>query len=224
MPRYPVAILLLSILLLSGCANPNEVVSSRLKQALQEKVGKAESYDVEVLCKPQYRLLRGEVDRLTVDGKKVNIGGDLTALKVRVSIADIKYNIRGNRLDSVGKTVVSIDIHEKDLTSFARRERPEISGLTVDISDNLITVNTARGEQRQTIAGRLSAEGKNKLVLIPVRTTGSDSLNKATLDSLNPIIDLSKFAFPMTINLIELKDDTLRIRAAATPPPSLFKK
>ncbi|MDD3925912.1 MAG: DUF2993 domain-containing protein [bacterium] len=210
-------------IMLAGCTNINETVAAKLKQALQEKVGKAARYDVKLETSPQYKLAQGKVDKLTVTGNKVDIGGDLIADYVCIDINDIRYNITGRKLSSVGKSYIRMDIDENALSTFARRERKDLPGLEINLDKDLVTLTMLRNGDRQSVIGKLDVDRENRLVLVPNKSYGDDASIRRLLDGVNPILDLSKFAFPMNITDIDISKGSLRLKATAKPPASLFK-
>jgi hypothetical protein len=222
--RARLSLLLAAIaIMLTGCANAQKIVEGRLKQELQEKVGKAASYDVKLESTPQYKLAQGKVDRLTVTGKRVNIAGDLIADYVCIDINDIRYNISGRKLSSVGKSYIRMDIDQAALNAFARREKRDLSGLAINLDADRVTLRMRHNGENQTIIGRLAVDRENSLVLVPSKAYGDDRSVRRLLDSINPVLNLSKFAFPMSITNISVSNGYLRLKAVARPPASLFK-
>ena len=217
--------------LVAGCSGGliRPKVEKGIRNALPNYIGPARQYTVRA-DGSSTAMLKGFIERLHIEGEEVEISSDLVITRMSVDMDEVRYDTGARELQSVRSTTFQAEMSEDAVnrcvekandSDFDLNLRLKPGEIWVDFVPNVVGVNVP-----VSIAGRPVIVGGNKVNFEADRATlayvplPAYLVNKV-LDKLNPILDMSTMRFPVTLEVIGVKNGAVVIKGSAQFKPKL---
>ncbi len=214
---------------LAGCSTGlvRPRVEKGIEKALPDYIGPAREYDVKVEGSER-ELLRGDIDALHITGRDVQITENLLVGSLVVDMTGVRADTSTRKLKSVESTTFRGTVTEKAVNDYVNASRPEGKEMHIDLEKGSLTV-TARPSfhgigAEVKITGKPRIEGgsrvsfvadKASLSIVPVPA----SIVNLLLERVNPVLDLGKMKFPVTLTSVIVKKDAVDLAGNASFKP-----
>ncbi len=225
-------LVLLTLLVLVGCARPGEKKAEKaVEELLPQYLGPAQSYKVQVKAASLGALMRGRVRTVTIVGRGVQLMPECTVAELHVDASEIEIDKGSQSLKSVGQARFVARIEEKELDRLVRTRRPKLADLKVGLRGTFVSVRvTPELLGYPTIPiqveGNLLSRGggvtmdfepdRARLVIVPIPKPALDFV----AERINPVVDFSALKAPIRVERAEVKGGSL-ILSGYLPPESV---
>jgi hypothetical protein len=216
--------LIVLTVILAGCTDVVRPTAERgIRNALTSYIGPAKEYKVRIDGSGG-AIISGHISHLHIDGTGVSLKQNLIIDAMTVDMDNVRYSPESRRIKSIGNTVFSASLSEDSLNRYIAGSQKGDSKLNVKFADGkaLVTLAAIVGGIRIpiSVAGRPTIEGTDKVNFV-IDNSDVDRLpipaflTNKLLEKLNPILDLSKMRFPVTLTDISVRDGVVVISGQA---------
>ncbi len=219
----------LAAVLLAGCSTGlvRPKVEKGIAKALPGYIGPAKEYSVTAKGS-DVELLRGKIDSLHITGKEVRIDDNLVVSRLTVDMTDVDVDTSTRKLKKVGSTTFQALITEKAVNDYVNATRPDGKEMRIELESGKLTA-VARPSfhgigVEVKVTGKPQIEGGCKVNFVAdsaslsVLPVPASIVNKL-LDRVNPVLDLGKMKFPVTLTAATLKKDAVDLAGKASFKP-----
>lgn len=226
------AILALAFIM-TGCSSGfiRSKVEGSIRSALPKYIGPAKEYSVKVDGSGS-EIMNGLIHHLHIGGTDVLVDNKVTLSQISIDMDDIRYNNK-RQLTAIRNTGFKVSITEDAVNRCVTEGPISEYNLKVKLTDGHIQVDcvpTLIGMNMPvSITGKPKIERGNKVSFVVVSASAGDlpvpsELANRILKRLNPLIDTSKFKFPVTLNDIAVKQGCMDISGNAQFTSDMLKK
>ncbi|MCE5313776.1 MAG: DUF2993 domain-containing protein [Armatimonadota bacterium] len=219
MSLYILPIIGLIATILAGCGRVEHKAENQIAEALQEKIGPARSYDVNI-CGSPLKLIKGKMERLDIVGQDVQLKNGFKLALLKVSVYGLVFDTDTKEIRRADKTAYSATISQSELTRYLTKTYPDIPDLKVGLRDGLIDVSA-----RPTVAGvgatvkaeaDLQAKDGHKLVLdlkkVSAAGIPAPGFAREYIETkINPVLDSRDLGFNATVCSVKLARGSITI-------------
>ena len=214
------------IALAAGCGSlsPRTVASHKIADALPGALGPARHYDVEVEG-DSLALTRGRAREVRIQGQAVQVSPDTTLDTLDCVAQDVSFDTGTKRLDHVGRVDFVGTLSQRNLNLYLAQSgtRPGLivtlrqSDLQVSLPISAGPIHTTvmvTGTASPTVPGGSTVSfiaDRARLSFLPVPVF----LVNQALDRINPVVDLSRFSVPVSLESTDVEHQTLVLRGTA---------
>lgn len=202
-------------------------VEKGIAKALPEYIGPAKRYEVRAEGS-DVELLRGDIDALHIVGYDVQLTDNLTVGHLIVDMKGVQADTSTRKLKKVESTTFRATVTEKAVNDYVNASRPDGSEIRIDLDRGKLTA-VARPSfhgigAEVKVTGKPQIEGgsrvsfvadKASLSVVPVPAWIVNKL----LERVNPVLDLDKMKFPVTLTSVATKKDAVDLAGNATFKP-----
>lgn len=218
----PVAII---AALLAGCSGGliRPRVEKGIRESLPGYIGPAKEYTVRADGSTT-NMIKGLIERLTIDGKDVQLNPMLLVSHIVVEMTEIRYHTSSRELKSVGSTTFKATVAEEAINNYIKNSYKDNYNMKVNLREGKIVVDLAPEvlgiNMPISVTGKPSITNGDKVSFVADAASisrlpvPSYIVNKA-LDRINPILDMAAMNFPVSLKAIDLKDKVVDINGSA---------
>lgn len=215
---YTSPVLLILLAMLIGCRPSTGMVEQGLERQLQEVIGPADDYDVEI---EGLRARSGEADRVVIVGRRVQLENAPVLDRLEADLRGVEYDRDREEVERVDSARTTAFVRAEDLAAFLE-ENPNLE----DVSVALQEPDTARIQSRLMlsgftlpgrveITGRLtSEEGTVRYDVTEVRAAGvsaGGAVARRLTESINPVVDLRDTPLGLEVTDVRVEGGMLRL-------------
>ena len=206
-------------MLCAGCGRAERHAENKIAEALQQRLGPAKSYDVNITGSPM-RLLKGKMERLDIVGKDVNLEKGIKLASLNVTVHDLVFDTKTQAIKHADKTSFSATITQSELTKYLHKNYPDVPELSVSLRDGNIDVSA-----KPTVAGvgvnvkteaDILVKDHHLLVLdlkkISAAGVPAPEFARNYIETkVNPVFDSKDLGFNATVNSLKLAHGLISI-------------
>lgn len=215
---YSAPLLVMFLAMLTGCSPSTGRVERGLEGELQELLGPADDYDVQI---KGLRARSGEADQVVVVGQRVQMEGAPVLDRLEADLHGVQYDRDQERLERIDSARATAYVEAVDLADYLE-ESPNLD----DVSVVLQPPDLASIQARPTvsgfslpgtveIAGRLRTEaGTVQYEVTEVRAAGvdaGDAVARRLSEAINPVLDLRDTPLGLEVTSIRVEGGALRL-------------
>jgi len=220
--------------LVAGCvgSSPQKTVAHRIANVLPRWIGPAEHYDVKV-DGDTFALGRGHVRRVQIDGSNVQLSSTVSMDRITIDAHDVSFDRKARKIHRIVDVSFVGQVGQDDIDHYLTKARPDLSDVSVRLRGDDVQVSTpitVRGYTTTvSVSGTLrpNANAADKLdfvanggnigvVPVPAR------LMNVAIDEINPVLDLSRLRFPVSVKSVEIRNGTASVRGTTTISEQTF--
>ena len=216
---YFAIVLALIIVFISGCGKAEKHAENEIAKGLQQRLGPAKSYDVNITGSP-LRLLKGKMERLDIVGKEVHLQKGITIANLSVTINDLVFDPDTKAIKGAGRTIYSATLDQDELAKYLHKTYPDVPDLKIALREGFIDVSA-----RPAVAGvgvniktesDLHVENHHLLILdlkkISAAGISAPEFARNYIETkVNPIFNSKDLGFDATINSLTLGRGSINI-------------
>jgi hypothetical protein len=217
------AILLIAISLVTalcaGCGRAERHAENKIAEALQQRLGPAKSYNVNITGSPM-RLLKGKMERLDIVGKDVNLEKGIMLASLNVTVHDLVFDTKTQEIKYASKTSFSATIAQDELTKYLHKNYSDVPELKISLRDGYIDVSA-----RPTVAGvgvNVKTEADllmkdHHLLILDLKKISAAGVPAPEFarnyieTKVNPVFDSKDLGFNATVNALEIAHGSISI-------------
>lgn len=222
-----IALGLLVSSLVAGCVgtSPQTTVAHKIADALPRWIGPAKHYNVQVEG-DTFALARGRVRRVQIDGSNVQLSSNVSMDRINIDAHDVSFDRKARIIHRIADVSFIGQVDQGDIDRYLTKARPDLRDVTVRLRADDVQVSTpvtVRGYTTTvSVSGTLkpNADAANKLdfvanggsigiVPVPAR------LVNVAIDEINPLLDLSRLRFPITVKDVDIHNGTAAVHGTA---------
>jgi len=216
---YFAIVFALIIVICAGCGKAEKHAENEIAKGLQQRLGPAKSYNVNITGSP-LRLLKGKMQRLDIVGKDVHLDRGITIADLSVTINDLVFDPDTKAIKRAGKTIYSATLDQDELAKYLHKTYPDVPDLKIALREGFIDVSA-----RPAVAGvgvniktesDLHVEDHHLLILDLKKISAAgicapEFARNYIETKVNPIFDSKDLGFDATINSLTIGRGSIRI-------------
>jgi hypothetical protein len=203
----------------AGCGRVERKAENQIAESLKERIGPAESYDVNVTGSP-LRLLKGKMDRLDIVGREVQLENGIQIALMNVSVHDLVFDPDTKEIRRAGTTLYCAKMTQQELTRYLIRTYPDVPELKVALRDGFIDVSAKPCVAGVGVAVKAEAdlcvEDHHNLILVLKKVSAAGvpapGFARDYIETrFNPVLDSRDLGFNATVNSLHLSKGSITI-------------
>ncbi len=132
-------------LIFVGCVNPvRDKVETSIAHSLPSVIGPARSYTVRA-DGPTLGMINGRLDELDITGVDVKLKNGMAVSRLSVSVKDIAFDRRRNKITRAGTTTYSASLSEAELSKCLVARYKNIPGLKIGLRKGYLDISAKPG-------------------------------------------------------------------------------
>lgn len=210
---------------LTGCGagqSVQTIVAHKIADALPGAIGPAAHYDVQV-SGDALSLARGRARHIHIVGQDVQMTPTVVLDTLTLDAEDVSFNAQLKRVDTIKNTSFAATMSSPHLNAYLAQARPDLGvtfgendlGTTLPVSAGPIhTTVTVFGTLAPTVPGANTIDfiaDRARLGRLPVPAFAVN----AALESINPVLDLSRVRVPIAVQSVTVEGGMLTLRGTA---------
>jgi len=136
------ALVLLAAVALGGCGKG--VITSQIEQGIEARlpaiIGPAKSYDVHVSGRT-FEMIKGRMATVSIHGEEVRVTPNLALDDLRVTLSDVVFDKRSQKIASCQDACFRATIREATLNQHLRATKPKLRDLRVRLQKDRMLVH-----------------------------------------------------------------------------------
>ncbi|MCE5322324.1 DUF2993 domain-containing protein [bacterium] len=200
-----------------GCGKAERHAENKIAKALQERLGPAESYEVNITGSPM-KLLKGKMERLDIVGKNVNLEKGVKLASLNVTVHDLVFNTKTQEIMYASKTSFSAAIAQDELTKYLHKNYPDVPELKIALRTGYIDVSAKPTVAGVGVAVKTEADIHVKdhhLLILDLKKISAAGVPVPEFarnyieTKVNPVFDSKDLGFNATVNSIRMAQGSI---------------
>ncbi|MEN6357482.1 MAG: DUF2993 domain-containing protein [Armatimonadota bacterium] len=200
-----------------GCGRAERHAENKIAEALQQRLGPAKSYDVNITGSPM-RLLKGKMERLDIVGKDVNLEKGIKLESLNVTVHDLVFDTKTQEIKGASKTSFSATIAQSELAKYLHKNYPDVPELKISLHDGYIDVSARPAVAGVGVNVKTEADIHVKdhhLLILDLKKVSAAGVPAPEFarnyieTKVNPVFDSKDLGFNATVNSLKLAQGSI---------------